>query len=234
MLCVTLVSRASSAPEIIVPPSCAVSECGWWPLGQRPHPAWTGLGRHPTVPGPKGQQESWGYILNWSLNCCNISKHSLFRAFWKFFVLSKLRIKGQRVSYAAQIGKKKKVSKSFKMKRFWVTNKTSLHNFHKLIFVNKTFQYQMYRILTINNTKIKYIILRHIVGKKVIMILYFYFVILLMSNIFIYHCFLFFNQWSMYNNCSWNLGTQTRREVQLKLNICSSTTTTTTISTRGN
>lgn len=56
VLCVTLVSRASSAPEIIVPPSCVVSECGWWPLGQRPHPAWTGPGKHPAAPGPDGQK----------------------------------------------------------------------------------------------------------------------------------------------------------------------------------
>lgn len=69
VLCVTLVSRASSAPEIIVPPSCVVSECGWWPLGQRLHPAWTGPGRYPAAPGPRGQQE-----FNWSQNCLDVSK----------------------------------------------------------------------------------------------------------------------------------------------------------------
>lgn len=57
----------SSAPEINAPPSCAVSGCGWWPLGRRLRRAWTGLGTHPTAPEPKGQHKCYSYILSWSV-----------------------------------------------------------------------------------------------------------------------------------------------------------------------
>lgn len=71
--CVTPVSKACSAPEIIVPPSCVVSECGWWPLGRRLRPPWTGLGRRPTAPGPEGKQGRRGHKLRWSQSCWNVT-----------------------------------------------------------------------------------------------------------------------------------------------------------------